>query len=82
MADVLGKNLSLDDLGRKLASKLAELMYLKRVGVLIFKPQEESCYHQSHGYEEDVWADFCTRQGRNLVETVGQFYLSTLICYK
>jgi len=74
LADVLGKNLSLDDLGRKLASKLAELMYLKRVGVLIFKPQEESCYHQSHGYQEDVWAEFCTRQGRNLVETMGQFY--------
>lgn len=74
LADVLGKNLSLDDLGKKVAAKLAEMMYLKRVGVLFFKPQEDACFHQSHGTDRDEWDRFCRSQGRDLVGTVGQFY--------
>ncbi|MEW6512315.1 MAG: SpoIIE family protein phosphatase [Bacteroidota bacterium] len=57
---VLAKTLSMADLGRGLAERLAALMQVKRAGVFFFRDGSVSACHEAYGIEHERWAAFCT----------------------
>ncbi len=70
LADVLGTKLGMDDLARGIVEKLADLMKLKRAGVIFFRNEKECCCEEVFGFDGTEWKNFCLTEHAVLVHTV------------
>lgn len=73
MAEVMATKLNMVDLAKGLAQKLAEHIQLKRVGVLFFRDQKETCCMEGHGFAHDQWQSFCLAVDQQLVQVLQKF---------
>ena len=70
LGEVLAKKLSMADLGKGLAEKIAELMHVRRAGVFFFREGSVSGCHEAFGIDQDEWLDFCTPVEKELREVL------------
>ncbi len=73
LTELLSARLKIEDLAGGIITKLAQLMMLKRVGIVIFRDGREVCCSDARGFSADVLARFCAQQGRQLAETLRSF---------
>ncbi len=73
LAEVMAAKFSMVDLARGIVQKLAELMHLRRVGVLFFRDQKECCCQEAFGFDGGAWKNFCMEIDRHLVATMDKF---------
>ncbi|MDZ7292667.1 MAG: SpoIIE family protein phosphatase [candidate division KSB1 bacterium] len=73
LAEVMATKLSMVDLSRGIVQKLAELMQLKRAGVLFFRDQNVCCCQEASGFGGKEWEDFCLRIDQRFFEVMHQF---------
>lgn len=73
LSEMMATKLTMIDLARGMVEKLAELMQLKRVGVLFFRDQKVCCCQEAHGFDGGEWKAFCLRKEVRIAEAVQQF---------
>jgi serine phosphatase RsbU (regulator of sigma subunit) len=66
LGEVLSTKLTMQDLGRGLVEKLAQLMHLRRAGVLFFGQASVSSCYEAFGIERDEWIAFCSPLEKDL----------------
>lgn len=73
LSEVMATQLSMLELAKGIARKLADHIQLKRVGVLFFREQRECSCTEAHGFEENEWREFCVTIDRPLINTLQKF---------
>ena len=73
LSELMATQLTMLDLAKGIARKLAEHIQLKRVGVLFFRDQKECSCHEAHGFEADEWTKFCVTIDQPLINTLQKF---------
>ncbi len=73
LSEMMATTLSMKDLAQGMVEKLAELMQLKRVGVLFFRDQQVCCCQEAYGSEGDEWKEFCIQSDVQLSEAINAF---------
>jgi sigma-B regulation protein RsbU (phosphoserine phosphatase) len=73
LAEVMATKLSMVDLARGIVQKLSDIMHLRRVGVLFFRDQKESCCQEADGFDGAEWKEFCMEVDQRLVSTLDKF---------
>jgi len=81
IAEVMSSTLSMVELGRAIAEKLAALMRLKRSGVLLFRDESECCCQEVFGFDGAAWKNFCAASGTILVNELRRFKGETRVDY-
>ncbi len=73
LSELMATQLTMLDLAKGIARKLAEHIQLKRVGVLFFRDQKECSCHEAHGFEAEAWTKFCVTIDQPLINTLQKF---------
>jgi hypothetical protein len=73
LADVMATKLTMMDLARGIVQKLANLMQLRRAGVLFFRDQKTCCCQEAHGFDGKVWKEFCLNIDQKFIDVLQQF---------
>ena len=73
LAEVMATRLNMADLARDIVEKLANLMRLKRVGVMFFRNQESTCCQEVQGFDGGQWNSFCMNIESNLIQSLKGF---------
>ena len=73
LAEVMGTKLGMVDLARGIVEKLAEIMRLKRVGILFFRDERACCCSETQGFDGTSWKNFCLLSDKKLIETIQEF---------
>ena len=73
LTEVIATRLTMNSLARGIVEKLAELMQLKRVGVLFFRNEGACCAQEAHGFDGTSWKEFCVTRDLNIAEALMQF---------
>ncbi len=73
IAEVMASKLSMVDLARGIVEKLAELMNLKRAGVLFFRGEQVCCCQEAYGFDGTSWKEFCLGSSTSLIAAIGKF---------
>jgi len=73
LAEVMATKLSMADLARGIVQKLSDIMHLRRVGVLFFRDQKESCCQEADGFDGVEWKEFCMDIDHRLVPALEKF---------
>jgi serine phosphatase RsbU (regulator of sigma subunit) len=66
LGEVLASRLTMADLGKGLAEKLAELMHVRRAGVFFFEQGTVSSCFEAFGIDRNEWITFCTPVEKDL----------------
>ena len=69
----LAHNFTLEDLTKNFARELADLTYLKRVGILIFKNEEQIVAHDFYGVKNEELAELLTASGKKLAAAIKEY---------
>ena len=73
LSDVIGTKLDMVDLARGIVEKLAEIMRLKRVGILFFRDERICCCTEAQGFDSSSWKKYCAGSDRKLIEAIQKF---------
>jgi len=73
LAEVMGTKLGMVDLARGIVEKLAEIMRLKRVGILFFRDEQVCCCTETQGFDGKSWKNFCMLSDKKLINTIQGF---------
>ncbi len=70
LSSLLAHNFILEDFTKNFAKELADLTYLKRVGILIFKNEDTIVAHDFFGVKNDELAEFISSSGNKLASSI------------
>ncbi len=73
LAEVMAMNITMIDLARGIVNKLAELMHLKRAGVVFFEDEKLCTCHQEIGFDDENWNNIIGENGEHLVRVIKEF---------
>ncbi|MDE3058987.1 MAG: PP2C family protein-serine/threonine phosphatase, partial [Bacteroidota bacterium] len=73
LAEVLATKLDLVELAQGIAEKLAQLMQLKRTGVLFFRSEQTCCCEEAYGFDGSEWREFCIVKEHELQNAIRGF---------
>ncbi|MEX1276510.1 MAG: SpoIIE family protein phosphatase [Bacteroidota bacterium] len=73
LSEMMATKLTMVDLARGMVEKIADLMQLKRVGVLFFRDQKVCCCQEAHGFDGAEWRAFCLRKEAGIAEAIREF---------
>jgi len=73
LADVMSTKLNMVDIARGMVQKLYQLMYLKRVGVVLFRNQKSCCCREAYGLDERGWEELCIAIDQKLLDVLKNF---------
>ncbi|NOY05745.1 MAG: SpoIIE family protein phosphatase [Chlorobi bacterium] len=73
LAEVMAANITMIDLARGIVDKLAELMHLKRAGVLFFEDEKMCTCHQEVGFSDEDLERIIGENGEHLVHVIKEF---------
>ncbi len=73
LSRVLARNFSIRDLTKNFALELAELSYLKRAGILIFKNEEFVVASDFYGVNNEVLSELLNSSGEKLVRKIKEY---------
>jgi len=73
LAEVMATKLTMVDLARGMGEKLAELLQLKRVGVMFFRDERACCCLEAHGFDGREWKEFCLQSDTAIAKAIQQF---------
>lgn len=73
LAEVMSTRFGMQNLARGIVEKIAEIMHLKRVGILFFRDEETCCCEEAHGFDGTTWKDFCIRSEKRMTTAIQQF---------
>lgn len=73
LAEVMATKLSMKELAQGVVEKLAQIMQLKRVGVIFFRDEKSCCCQQAYGFDGSQWDDICLTSGHVLVDEIQKF---------
>lgn len=81
LARVMATKLNMQGLARGIVEKLAELMHLKRVGVLFFRGHYQCCCQEAYGFDGTRWNSFCLSAGAGLPQEIDRFHTEFPVHY-
>ncbi|KAF0138342.1 MAG: hypothetical protein FD122_3812, partial [Stygiobacter sp.] len=81
LGKLLATTLSMEQLAHDLVEKLAELMKLKRVGVVFFRDEKCCACQEAFGFDGKEWKEFCLGQEKQLIEAIKQFQHEFVVDY-
>jgi serine phosphatase RsbU (regulator of sigma subunit) len=81
LTEVMSTRLSMDSLAQGIVQKLAELMQLKRVGLVFFRGGKSCCCEEAYGFDGTVWREMCIRREAELAESIQRFHGEIRIDY-
>ncbi len=73
LAEVMATKLNMNDLARGIVEKLAELMQLKRTGVMFLRNQLVCCCNEVEGFNGTAWKESCLRIAPDFVQAMNRF---------
>ncbi|MCB9397029.1 MAG: SpoIIE family protein phosphatase [Acidobacteria bacterium] len=81
LADVLSRQLSMKDLGEALIKKIAELMFVKQAGLIVFAQNNRSPLVSLYGHKSPDFGEALTREGQHYARAVSNFFGEVQIDY-
>ena len=82
LAEVMATRLNMKSLAQGIVEKLADLMHLKRVGVLFFRNQRDCCCQEAYGFDGAAWKELCIQSEDTLIDALqhirGEFSIDYL----
>ncbi|MDH4070733.1 MAG: SpoIIE family protein phosphatase, partial [Ignavibacteria bacterium] len=73
LAEVMSTRFGMQNLARGIVEKIAEIMHLKRVGILFFRDEEACCCEEAQGFDGTAWKEFCISSEKGMTEAIQQF---------
>jgi sigma-B regulation protein RsbU (phosphoserine phosphatase) len=73
LAEIMATKVGMVQLAQGIIEKLAKVMELKRVGVMFFRNQRNSCCQEAYGFEGSEWDELCVLHGERLVDEIQRY---------
>jgi serine phosphatase RsbU (regulator of sigma subunit) len=73
LAEVMSTRLNMQSLAQGIVQKIAELMHLKRVGVIFFRNQKTCCCQEAYGFDGETWKEVCVAAEHDIAAAMQEF---------
>lgn len=70
LSQLLSQNMTLSQLSENISSELMNLLYIKRLGMLIFRDEEKLAEQAYIGFKSDGLSEICKATGYRLIESI------------